>query len=295
MSKATTANAQNAGSNGPVLVTGGTGKTGRRVVDRLIARGRSVRVGSRSGTPAFDWADDSTWARALEGVTSAYLAYAPDLSAPGALDTLRAFTAEAVAAGVRRLVLISDRGEAASEQAERIVADAGAEWTVVRCAWFHQNFDEGEFAGMVRSGVIALPAGAVAEPFVDADDIADVAVAALVEDGHHGQVYEVTGPESLTFNEVAQILTQASGHAVRYQAVSMPAFVAGLRAEGAPEQLAGLLEHLLGELLDGRNASLGDGVQRALGRSPRRFAEYARRAAQAGGFASMAGQEVARG
>ncbi len=171
------------------LVVGGTGKTGRRVAERLTARGVPTRVASRAGDPPFDWGDQSTWDAALDGVTAAYITYAPDLAIPGATDAIRAFVERAVEHGVRRLVLLSGRGEEEAQQCELIIQRADIEWTVVRCSWFSQNFSEGAFLDMVLAGEIALPAGEVGEPFVDVDDIADVAVAALGEDGHAGQVY----------------------------------------------------------------------------------------------------------
>ena len=128
-------------------------------------------------------------------MAAAYISYAPDLAIPGATDSIRAFTGEAAERGVKRLVLLSGRGEEEAQNCERIVRNSGLDWTVVRASWFNQNFSEGEFLDMVLGGAITLPAGDVPEPFVDADDIADVAVAALVEDGHAGETYEVTGPD----------------------------------------------------------------------------------------------------
>src|SRR5690349_8857848 len=94
-----------------ILVLGGTGKTGRRVAERLKARGLPVRVGSRSGSPPFDWTDPGTWAPALDGAAAAYLSYQPDLAVPGAVDAIRGLTETALAGGTRRLVLLSGRGE----------------------------------------------------------------------------------------------------------------------------------------------------------------------------------------
>jgi uncharacterized protein YbjT (DUF2867 family) len=193
---------------GITLVTGGTGKTGRRVAERLKARGVPIRIASRAGTPSFDWNDRRTWEMALDGVTTAYISYAPDLAIPGATDTIRAFVEKATEQGVQRLVLLSGRGEEEAQLCDRIVQNAGVEWTVVRASWFNQKFSEGEFLGMVLDGAIILPAADVPEPFVDADDIADVAVAALTEDGHNGEIYEVTGPRMLTFTEVANEISQ---------------------------------------------------------------------------------------
>ncbi|MGD8356742.1 MAG: NAD(P)H-binding protein, partial [Lysobacterales bacterium] len=176
---------------GPILVIGGTGKTGRRVTERLQARGVETRVASRSTTPAFDWHQPATWDAALTGVTAAYITYAPDLAIPGATDAIRQFVARAKAHGVQRLVLLSGRGEEEAQACERIVQQAGVEWTIVRASWFMQNFSEGEFLGMVLDGAITLPARDVPEPFIDVNDIAGVAVAALTEDGHAGEIYEV--------------------------------------------------------------------------------------------------------
>ena len=270
------------GSNGLTLVLGGTGKTGRRVVERLARLGVPTRIASRSVHPSFDWDDQTTWDVALDGVTSAYVSYAPDLAIPGATDAIRDFVKRAVEQGVERLVLLSGRGEEEAQLCERIVQDAGIEWTVVRASWFNQNFSEGEFLSMVLNGAITLPAGDVPEPFVDVDDIADVAVAALTEDGHAGQIYEVTGPRMLTFTEVAEELARATGHEIQYIQIPKEAFAAGIAASGAPDDIAWLLEYLFSTVLDGRNAYVCDGVQRALGREPTDFAEYARRIAESG-------------
>jgi uncharacterized protein YbjT (DUF2867 family) len=266
------------------LVAGGTGKTGRRVVERLAARGVPVRAGSRSGAPPFDWEDRSTWSPALRGVASAYLSYYPDLAVPGAAATVGAFAELAAERGVRRLVLLSGRGEEEAQRAEREVQRAGADWTIVRSSWFDQNFSESFFLDGVMSGVVALPVDGVAEPFVDADDIADVAVAALTEPGHAGQVYEVTGPRLLTFPEAVREIADASGRDVRFVPVPIDEFVPALAEQGVPDDVVSLLTYLFTEVLDGRNASLTDGVERALGRPPRDFRDYARAAAAAGAW-----------
>ncbi|MCZ6664650.1 MAG: NAD(P)H-binding protein, partial [Gammaproteobacteria bacterium] len=172
----------------PILVIGATGKTGRRITQRLAEKGHDVRSGSRQSDPPFDWGDESTWDAVLDGVTAVYISYAPDLAIAGATEAIRAFVERAVRHGVRRLVLLSGRGEEEAQRCEHIVQRADIEWTVVRASWFCQNFSEGAFLDMVLAGEIALPAGDVPEPFVDVDDIADVAVAALTEDGHAGQI-----------------------------------------------------------------------------------------------------------
>ena len=266
----------------PTLVLGGTGKTGRRVVERLTARGLPVRVGSRNGAPPFDWEDRSTWTPALDGVGSAYVAYYPDLALPGAVEAVGSFAELAVTRGVPRLVLLAGRGEPEAEQAEEAVRASGAELTIVRSTWFAQNFSEDYMLEHVLSGVVALPAGDTPEPFVDADDIADVAVAALTDDRHVGALYELTGPRLLTFAEAVAEIATASGREIRYVPVSIEEHAAVAAEHGVPSEVIQVLTYLFGEILDGRNAHLTDGVQRALGRQPRDFAEYARDAAATG-------------
>jgi uncharacterized protein YbjT (DUF2867 family) len=267
-----------------ILVIGGTGKTGRRVAERLQAREVPVRIGSRAGEPPFDWEDRRTWEPALRGATAAYVSYHPDLAVPGTADVIGALAERAVAAGTRRLVLLSGRGEHEAERAEQALQASGAEWTIVRCSWFMQNFSEGYFAESLAAGELALPVGDVGEPFVDVEDIADVAVAALTEDGHAGRLYELTGPRLLTFAEAVAEVGRAAGRPLRYAPIPLEAFEAGLRAEDVPPDLIGLLRFLFTEVLDGRNEQLADGVQRALGREPRDFTAFARRAAADGAW-----------
>jgi uncharacterized protein YbjT (DUF2867 family) len=264
------------------LVLGGTGKTGRRVVERLKACGMPARGGSRSGEPPFDWEDEATWAPALQNVQSVYISYYPDLAVPGAVAAVRSFADLAVEAGVGRLVLLSGRGEEEAQRAERAVQEAGGEWTIVRCSWFSQNFSENYLLEPILSGEVALPAGDVPEPFIDAEDIADVAVAALTEDGHAGQVYELTGPRLLTFEEAVGEIAQAAGREIRYVPVSVEQYASMLADHDVPAEFMTLLTYLFSEVLDGRNAYLTDGVQRALGREPKDFADYVRDAAATG-------------
>lgn len=265
----------------PVLVIGATGKTGRRVAALLAERGVPVRMGSRSATPAFDWDHEHGWDACLEGVRAAYITYAPDLAVPGAADAIAAFVTRAHRQGVERLVLLSGRGEAEAQACETIVQQSGLAWTVVRASWFNQNFSEGAFSEMVQAGAITLPAGDTPEPFVDVDDIAEVAAVALTEPGHAGEVYEVTGPRLMTFADAASELSRATGREIRYVDVPHDAFVAEVSASGAPQEVAWMLDYLFSTVLDGRNAHLTDGVQRALGRPPRDFAAYAGAAAAA--------------
>lgn len=267
----------------PVLVLGGTGKTGRRVAARLRDREVPVRIASRTSEVAFDWEDASTWGAALDGVRAVYIAYYPDLAAPGAPEVVRALADAALERGVRRLVLLSGRGEVEAQRAEQAVFESGADVTVVRCAWFMQNFSEYFLRDAVLSGEIVLPGGDAVDPWVDVDDIADVAVAALTEDGHVGELYELTSPRLYTLTDVADEIGRATGREIRYVPVSVADYAAAAADQGVPEELVEFLTYLFGEVF-GQNADTADGVQRALGRPARDFATFARDAARAGAW-----------
>lgn len=267
----------------PVLIIGGKGKTGSRVAERLQTKGKEIRFASRS--TGFDWTDRSTWAAALEDASAAYITYYPDLAVKGAPDDIEAFAKLAVSLGVKRLVLLSGRGEPEAQESERRLMNSGADRTIVRASWFNQNFDEGQFQPMILEGEMALPVSTVREPFVDAGDIADVVVAALTDPRHIGELYEVTGPRLLTFAEAIGEISRASGREVAFQTISNEDFVEGLKAADVPSDVAELLVELFTVVLDGRNEYLTDGVERALGRPPKDFADYARDAADRGAWA----------
>lgn len=267
-----------------ILVLGGKGKTGRRVAERLTATGQPVRIGSRFGVPPFDWEDPTTWPGTLAGVWSVYITYQPDLAFPGAADRVGTFADMAVANGVRRLVLLSGRNEPEAQRAERLVVDSGAEWTLVRSSFFSQNFSESFFADLVSRREITLPAGYVAEPFVDADDVAEIVAESLTSDRHVDRLYEVTGPRLLTMFDVAAEISEKTGRDVRYVPVTGDEFASILRAEGLPDDVAAGITDLFTQVLDGRGAYLSDGVQQALGRPPRDFADYVRETAGSGAW-----------
>lgn len=271
-------------SQAPLLILGATGKTGRRIAQRLQALDLPVRQGCRGANPAFDWDDRSTWATVLEGVQSAYICYQPDLAVPGALESIQAFTDQAVELGVRKLVLLSGRGEIEAQQAERVVRNSGVDWTLLRASWFCQNFSEAHFLEPLLQGELALPVGPVAEPFVDAEDIADVAVAALTQPGHSGQLYELTGPRTLTFAEAVAEISRATNRDIGFIRVPADEYRQALEQQLSPP-LVDLIMYLFTTVLDGRNTAPGDGVQRALGRQARDFRDYVRRTAAAGAWA----------
>jgi uncharacterized protein YbjT (DUF2867 family) len=268
-------------NNTTILVIGSTGKTGKRVANQLESRGISVRHGSRSADIPFDWDNPQTWAPALAGVDKAYITYYPDLAVPGSVDAVRKLTELAKDAGVRRLVLLSGRNEVEAERAEDVVKACGLEWTIVQCAFFSQNFSEGAWLDEILAGSVALPVRDVQEPFVDADDIADVVVAALTDDRHIGRLYELTGPRLLSFGDAVAEVGIAAGRDIRFVSVSIDDYVAMLTEYGMPNDFIWLLNHLFTEVL-GSKAQLADGVQRALGREPKDFADYARETAATG-------------
>ncbi|XVU28738.1 NmrA family NAD(P)-binding protein [Actinoplanes sp. CA-054009] len=260
------------------LLIGGTGKTGRRVAERLQRQGIDVRIGTRRSAVRFDWEDEGTWKPALEGVRAAYLTYYPDLGMPGAADRVGAFARLAADAGVEQLVLLSGRGEPLAVEAEEKVKNAGTGWTIVTCAWFMQNFSEDFLIEAVRSGDIRLPAGEVPEPFVDTEDIAEVVAAALTDKQHRGRHYELTGPRSLTFGDVAAELSRATGRTITYTPITHEQYQDVLREVGLPVELGDMFR----QILDGRNAPTAEGVWEALGRPARDFSAYAGRTAGTG-------------
>jgi uncharacterized protein YbjT (DUF2867 family) len=266
------------------LVTGGTGKTGRRVARRLSDRGIGVRIGSRAGTPPFDWTDPTTWPAAVRGVTSVYLTYQPDLAMPGAAEAIGRLAELAVDAGARRLVLLSGRGEEETWPAERAVRGAGVTWTILRASWFAQNFSEFFLLDGVLSGVVALPSPDVPEPFVDVDDIADAAVAALTDDRHAGRIHELTGPRALTFTEATAEIGAATGREIRYVPVSVDEFTEAAAAI-MPAEEARAIAMVFAKVLDGRNTRPAGGVRELTGREPRDFRDYVKATAAAGAWA----------
>ena len=206
----------------------------------------------------------------------------------------RSFVELALASGIRRLVLLSGRGEEEAQRAEQVLQDSGADWTILRCSMFSQNFSEYWLRDPVVSGEVVLPVGNVGEPFVDADDIADVAVAALTADRHVGQLYELTGPRTLTMAEAVEEIAKAVGRDIRYVQVSADQYASALVEAELPAEFVWLVNYIFTTVLDGRNAHITDGVQRALGREPRDFADYARDAAASGVWASGVLEGVSR-
>ncbi|CAL9620273.1 NAD(P)H azoreductase [Streptomyces sp. enrichment culture] len=264
-----------------VVVTGASGRTGSRVARAAGAAGFTVRAASRA--TGFDWGDRSTWAGALRGADAAYLVHPSDVGAPGTAEAVGGLAREALALGVRRLVLLSARGEDQALPTEEALRASGADWTVVRAAWFAQNFSEGPLAAELRRGELVFPAGEVREPFVDVRDVAEVVVAALTDgERYAGRTLTVTGPRLLTFGEAVAEIAAATGRPLAYRAVPARDYGEALLGFGVPPREAAFLTGVFETLLDGRNAHLEDGVRRVLGREPRDFAGFVREEAAAG-------------
>ncbi|GAB2919607.1 NmrA family NAD(P)-binding protein [Streptomyces mayteni] len=269
-----------------ILVLGGTGKTGRRLVRGLRAAGHAVRAASRSGETRFDWTDQHTWAAALDGAAAVYLVAPED---PALADL---FVKQATEAGVRRFVALSARGidEIPADvfqgmaAAERAVRASGVEWTILRPNNFSQNFSEDMWHAPLLSGRLALPIGAAPEPFVDARDIADVAAALLTTDRHQGQTFVLSGPRAVTFTSAVATIAEASGRPMDYTEITPEEFRDAVLAEGWPESAATELNAMYAAMRSGAWAEPGDGVPRVLGREPIDFPTYAAGAAKAGAW-----------
>lgn len=265
----------------PVLIIGGTGKTGGRVNALLNRQGIATRPVSRSTLPAFDWTRPEGWDAALDGVSRAYVTYQPDLAAAGSVDAIAELSRLARRQGLERVVLLSGRGEPGAQRAEAALQSSGVPWTIVRASWFSQNFSEGYLLDGVLAGEIALPAGAIPEPFIDADDIADVVVASLANQHYVNRLFEVTGPRALTFAEAVGEIAAGLGRPIRYTRISPEDFLVSMRAY-APEDIVQVLHELFNVVLDGRNTPVMRGVTEALGRPARDFSDFVRNTVASG-------------
>jgi len=265
------------------LVIGGTGKTGRKVVSNLKEQGLNVQIGSRSATPPFQWEDPSNWSRVLEDIDRMYIVFYPDLAVPGAYEAIERLTEVAKTAGVKKAVLLSGKGEKEAERCEQLIANSGLDYTLVRASWFNQNFSESFFVDPVKSGYVALPMPDAKIPFVDTGDIADVVTAALTDDKHNGQTYEVTGPRKLTFGEVVQEISDATGRTISYQPITLEEYTEGMKKAGLPADYIWLFEYLFNEVLGNpKNQVVSSDVERVLGRKAKDFSEFAAETAETG-------------
>ncbi len=257
-----------------ILVVGATGKTGRRVIKGLHDKGISARSASRNSNTPFDWEKSATWDANLEGIKSVYLTFFPDLAVPSASGAIELFCEKAKSAGVEHITLLSGRGESLAQKCEDIVKQSGLKWTIIRSSWFNQNFSEGVFRDYVMHGVMAFPVSDVKEPFVDIDDIAEIAIASLLDKKHNKKLYEVTGPELLSFTDLARKFNRKLNHNVKFIEISLLDFEKSLVEMSVPQNAIEMLKYLFIEVLDGRNQYLTNGIEQALGRQPTSFDVY---------------------
>jgi len=277
----------------PILIIGKNGKTGSRVNQRLQALGYTTRPVSRSTTPSFDWENPATWASAIKGTRCAYVTYQPDLAVPNAEATIKEFVRVASENGLEHIVLLSGRGEEGAQRAEEVLKASGISWNIVRCSWFCQNFSESFMLEGILAGELVLPAADTVEPFVDADDIADVAVAALIEPNHRNKLFELTGPRAMTFSQCIKEISDALGRPVKYTTIPVDDYINSLHEQGIPEDFQWLLHELFTVVFDGRNANVMSGVEEALNRPPRDFKAYVQKTIESGVWTTVAQKQSA--
>lgn len=265
-----------------IAIVGATGKTGQRVLAQLQDLEYSVRALSRNSEYAFDWTDRSGWTQALQGVDSVYLTYFPDLAIPRAAEDIRAFVELAKSLGIKHIVLLSGRGEEGAQLAEQLVIGSGLEWNIVRASWFMQNFSESFMLEGIKTGQLVLPEPKADEPFIDVDDIADVVVAALARADLRNLVLEITGPQLLSFEACVKAIAEATGRDIRFASAPIDDYLLGAKAQGLPDDIAWLINELFENVLDGRNESTTDMIEKVLGRPAKSFQQYVNETAQTG-------------
>ncbi len=268
-----------------ILVIGGTGKTGRKVAARLTALGQNVRIGSRSASPAFDWEAPTTWSAALEGMDKVYITFQPDLAVPGAYEAIQELIEIAKEKDIKKLVLLSGKGEREAERCEEVVIQSGIDYTIVRASWFSQNFSESFLLEPILSGHVALPEAEAKVPYVDTGDIAAVAAAALTDDQHNGQIYELTGPRTLTFPEVVAEIAEATGRSIQFTPIPLEAYKQAMEEQQVPADYIWLVTYLFAEVLTAEsNNMVTNDVEKVLGRPARDFSDYVRETAASGAW-----------
>jgi len=270
-------------NNNNILVIGGTGKTGRKVASKLIEAGQNVRIGSRSATPAFDWDNPETWAESMQGMDKVYITFQPDLAVPGALEAIEELTRQAKKGTIKKLVLLSGKGEREAELCEQVVIHSGLDYTIVRASWFNQNFSESFFLEPILEGFVALPQADVKVPYVDTDDIADVVVEALLNDDHDGKIYQLTGPRLLTFIEAINEISNATKREISFTPISLPAYTNVMKQQGVPSDVVWLFEYLFSEVLGNpKNSEITNDIEKVLDRKAKDFSEYVKEIAATG-------------
>lgn len=266
-----------------ILVIGGTGKTGRRVVEQLKKKGIEPKIGSRNASPSFDWDDKDTWVNTLNGIEKMYVTYYPDLAVPGAKEKIESLTYLAKELGIKKMVLLSGKGEIEAEACENIVINSGMDYSIVRASWFNQNWSESFFLDPIISGEVALPMSDVLIPFVDANDIAEVAAKVLLDDAYNGEIIEVTGPDLITFKDVVNFISRTSKRDLNFHDITLEQYIDGMKKMETPNDVVWLIEYLFSHVLTNpKNQLVVNDVERVLGRKAKSFLEYAQETAKTG-------------
>ncbi|MFD5285295.1 NAD(P)H-binding protein [Streptomyces rubrogriseus] len=272
---------------GTTLVVGATGTTGSRTTARLVGAGHRVKAAGRRAAPVpgaepvrFDWYDAATHEAALDGTDRVYLV--PPVGDTDPAAVMLPFLRRARAAGVRRAVLLGSsavpEGGPAVGAVHRELPGLFDQWAVLRPSWFMQNFtgDHAHADGIRRHGTIWTAAGSGRVAFVDADDIAAVAVHALTDDRAPNTDLVLTGPEALDHDEIAAVLTRAGGRPVVHRRLTPEELRARL-ASVVPPDFAALLADLDRAIAQGAEDRTTDTVERVTGRPPRAFREVVER------------------
>lgn len=266
-----------------ILVIGGTGKTGRKVAQKLTTKGHHVRIGSRSASPAFDWDNPEGWSLALQGMDKVYITFQPDLAVPGALEAIEALTKHAKNANIKKLVLLSGKGEREAELCEQVVIHSGIDYTIVRASWFNQNFSESFFLEPIQQGFVALPQADIKVPYVDTDDISDVAVEALLNDKHSSKIYQLTGPRQHSFKEVIEEISKTTGRDIAFTPIAISAYTNMMKQQQVPDDFIWLVEYLFTEVLGNpNNSEITNDIEQVLDRKPKDISEYIKETAATG-------------
>lgn len=264
------------------LIIGSSGKTGSRILSKLEQLDYPVRLGSRNAKPSFDWEKPENWESVIQGVTQVYISFQPDLAVPSSLASIQQLVDICKKNQVKRLVLLSGRGEPEARACEQVVQNSGLEWTILRASWFFQNFSEGMFLDQILGGPVLFPRVSASEPFVDLDDLADLAVESLITDKHRNRLYELTGPELWNFKDAFQTIAEVTNQNIPFEELPLDDYIQTIKEWGLPEDTIWLVNYLFRTVLDGRNESVVKDLELALGRKPKDFRTYVKETTKTG-------------
>lgn len=256
------------------LVTAPNSKTGRRVVELLQNANMLVRIASRSTRIKFDWEDTNTWQQAITGVDCAYIILPPNLAFANMAARLQMFVQLCEKNELRRLVLLTGRGEAESEKCEAVLLQSSIASTIVKTSWFSQNFSEGIFLESILNGEVVVPVSGVKEPFIDVNDIAEVVYRSLLDESQNNHVYELTGPDLLSFKDVADMFSEKLNTNVNVTYIPLETYLTELANLGLSHEEIKLTRYLFEQLLDGRNEYITSDLRDLLARDATSFQQF---------------------